>query len=158
MGWAFDFIDVQKLNHEFIFEGFSIAIYQKFDLHYLRLFRIFWSANCTILVCKLFLLFQTILDLWPVLILEIFSSLDLKNRQFQFLVTFSCFFLVYKLYKSGLYIITNFQHGQWFISGFLVFRFLVFSVFKYLKITFSSNFSWCGNVKVLVCKLYIRGL
>ena len=44
----------------------------------------FWSANCTILVCKLCLLFQTILDLWSVLILEIFSGWDIKKGQFQF--------------------------------------------------------------------------
>ena len=52
----------------------------------------FWSVNCTILVCKLYLLFQTILNLWPVLILEIFSGWDIKKGQFQFLVTFLAVF------------------------------------------------------------------
>ena len=47
-----------------------------------------WSANCTILVTKLCLLFQTILDLWPVLIWRFFISWDIKKSQFQFLVTF----------------------------------------------------------------------
>ena len=118
----------------------------------------FWSGNCTILVCKLCFLLQVILDLWPVLILEILSSWAIKKGQFQFLVTFfSCFFLTCKLYKSGLYITTYFKHGQCFIWGFLVF-FLVFSVFKYLKFTFSSDFSWAGNVKVLVYKSYMPGL
>ena len=41
-----------------------------------------------ILVCQLCLLLQTILDLWPLLILEIFSCWDIKDGQFQFLVTF----------------------------------------------------------------------
>ena len=103
----------------------------------------FWSANCTILASKLCLLFQTILGLWPVLILEIFSSWDISYY-------FSCFFLVCKLCKSGLYIITYFKHGKYFIWEFLVFSFLVFCDFKYLKFSFSSNFS-C-SVKVLVCK------
>ena len=52
----------------------------------------FWSVNCTILACKLCLLFQTILNLWPVLILEIFSGWDIKKGQFQFLVTFLAVF------------------------------------------------------------------
>ena len=107
------------------------------------------------MVCKLCLLFHTILDLWSVLILEIFSCWDIKKGQFQFLVTFLViFFLVCKLYKSGQYIITYFEHGKYFICEFLVISFLVFSVFKYLKFTFYSNFSCFGNVKVLVCKLY----
>ena len=42
--------------------------------------------------------------------------------------------------------------------GFLVFSFLVFNVLKYLKSTFSSNFSLYVNVTVLVCKLYMPGL
>ena len=74
------------------------AIYQKFDLYYLCLFRLFsglqivqfWSVNHAS---------YFILDLWPMLILEIFSSLDIKRGQFQFLVTFlAVFFLVCKLY------------------------------------------------------------
>ena len=80
----------------------------------------FWSANCTILVCKLCLLFQTILDLWPVLILEIFSSWDIKKGQFQFLVTFFTVFFWSVNCTSGLYIITYIEHGQCFIWGFLV--------------------------------------
>ena len=57
------------------------------------------SLICTIfayydifLVCKLCLLFQTISDLLPMLILEVFSSWDIKKRQFQFLVTFLAVF------------------------------------------------------------------
>ena len=69
--------------------AFSIAIYQKFSLYlFVPIETFFWSANCTILVCKLCLLFQTILDLWPVLILEIFSCWDIKKGQFEFLVSF----------------------------------------------------------------------
>ena len=91
--------------------AFSTAIYQKFDLYYLCLFRIFlWSENCAVLVCKL-CLFQTMLDLWLVLILETFSSKDINKSQFQFLVTFSNFFSSLEI----LLIITYFEHGQCFI-------------------------------------------
>ena len=118
----------------------------------------FWSVNCTILVCKLYLLFQTILNLCPVLILEIFSGWDIKKGQFQFLVTFLAVFFWSVNCTNLVYISSYFEHGQCFIWGFLVFSFLVFSVFKYLKFTLSSNFSWSGNVEVLVCKLYMPGL
>ena len=118
----------------------------------------FWSVNCTILVCKLYLLFQTILNLWPVLILEIFSGWDIKKGQFQFLVTFLAVFFWSVNCTNLVCISSYFEHGQCFIWGFLVFSFLVFSVFKYLKFTLSSNFSWSGNVEVLVCKLYMPGL
>ena len=65
------------------------------------------------------------------LILEIFSCWDIKKDHFQFLVTFlAVFFLVSKLYKSGLYVITYFEHGQSFIWRLLVFSVLVFSIFK----------------------------
>ena len=139
---------------------FSIAIHRKFDLHCLYLFRLFfWSVNCRNLTCKLCPLFKTILDLWPMLVLEIFRSCDNKKSQFQFLFTLLAgFFLVCKLYKSGLYVVTYFEHGECFIWGFLVSSFLVFSVSNYLKSTFSSNFSWSRNVTVLVCKLYMPGL
>ena len=90
-----------------------------------------WVINCTVLVCKLCFLFQTILDLWPLLILEIFICWNIKKGQFEYLVTFlAVFFLVGKLCKSGLYIITYFEHGQCFILGFLVFSFLVFNFIK----------------------------
>ena len=68
--------------------AFSIAIYQKFNLYYLCLFKLFsdlqivqvWSVN--------YGLFQTILDLWLVLMLEMFSCWDIKRGPFQFLVSF----------------------------------------------------------------------
>ena len=159
MSWAYDFRHVQKLKNECIFESFKYCYFSKIWCVLILLIQtFFWSVNFKILVCKLCLLSETILDFWPVLILEMFSSWDIKKGQFQFLVTFSCFFLVCKLHKSGLYIITYFEHGRCFIWGFLVFIFLVFSVFKYLKLAFSSNISGSGNVKVLVCKLYMPGL
>ena len=148
----------RSLSINLYLRPFIIVIYGKFHLNYLCLFRLFWSVNCTSLVCKLSVLFQTILDLWPVFILEIFSCWDIKKGQFQFLVTFLAVFLVCKLYIRSLYIITYFEHGQCFIWGFIVFSFLVFSVFIYLRFTLSSNFSWSGNVEVLVCKLYMLGL
>ena len=137
---------------------FSIAIYEKFDLYYLYAF--FWPVNFTILVWNWCLLFQTILDSWPVSILEVFSGWDFKKGQFQFLVTFLAFFWFCKLYKSVLYIIINFEHGQCFFQRFLAFSFLVFSVFKYLKFAFLGIFS---DLKMLqsvnyickVCKLYL---
>ena len=93
------------------------------------------------------------------MILEVFSCWDNKKGHLQFLLTFlAVSFMVYKLEKSGLYIITYFEHRQCFIRRFLVFSFLVFRVFKYLKFTFSNNFSWFADVKVLVCKLYMQDL
>ena len=109
----------------------------------------FCSANCTLLVCKLCLLFQIILDLWLVLILEIFSCWDIKKCQFQFLVTF----LVVCSWSVNC-------TSQVCISSHIlrVFSFFVFGIFKRLKFIFSSNFSCSGNFKVLVCKLYMAGL
>ena len=52
----------------------------------------FWSVNCTILACKLCFIFNVILNLWSVLILEIFNVLDIKKSQLQFLVTFVAVF------------------------------------------------------------------
>ena len=129
---------------------FSIAIYGKLDLYYLCLFRLFsglqiMSLNLDHLRFIASFDIGDYLGYWEgsVSVLSYF---------------FSCFFLVCKLYKSGLYIITYFEHGKYFIWGILVFSFLVFSVFKYLKSIFSSSFSWSGNVTVLVCKLYMPGL
>ena len=48
------------------------------------------------------LIFETILDLWSVLILEIFSSWDIKKGQFQFLVTFLAVFFWSVNCTSGL--------------------------------------------------------
>ena len=104
----------RSLNMNLYMRAFSVAISQKFDLHYLSVFRIFfWSANCTVLVCKLCLLFQTILDLWPVLILEIFSSWDIKKGQFQFLVTFLAVFFWSVNCTLGLWIRSLYHHIYW---------------------------------------------
>ena len=46
----------------------------------------------TILVCKLCLLFQIILDLWPVLILETFSSWDITKGRVSILSYFLAVF------------------------------------------------------------------
>ena len=93
MSWTFDFRDVQKLKHESIFASFWYCYLSKVRFVLFVPIQTFsWSANCTFLVCKLCLLFQAILDLWPVLILESFSSWDIKKGQFQFLVTFLAVF------------------------------------------------------------------
>ena len=71
------------------------------------------------------------LDLRPVLILEVYSSVILRRVKFQFLITFlAVFFLVCKLFKFGLYITAYFRYGQCFIRRFLVLDFLVFNVCK----------------------------
>ena len=92
----------RSLSINLYFRPFIIAIYGKFHLYYLCLFTLFWSVNCTSLVCKLSVLFQTILDLWPVFILEIFSCWDIKKGQFQFLVTFLAVFFWSVNCTSGL--------------------------------------------------------
>ena len=94
--------------------AFSIAIYQKCDLYYLRLFILFsglqilqfWSVN----YASYFRPY-----LWSVLILEIFSSWDVKKGQFQFLSTFLAGFFWSVNYTSGLCIIAYIEHGQCFI-------------------------------------------
>ena len=64
---------------------FSITICRTINFYYLCLFRLFlWSVNCTVMVSKLCLISQTTLNLWEVLILEIFSSWDIKKGQFHF--------------------------------------------------------------------------
>ena len=89
MSWVFDFRDVQKLEHQLIFETFYYCyIWKVWFFLIVPLQTFFWSVNCTILVCKLCLLFHTVLDLWPVLILEVFSS----EWSVQFLVTFLAVF------------------------------------------------------------------
>ena len=75
----------------------------------------FQSVNSTILVCKLYLLFQTILNLWSVLILEIFSDQDIKKDQFQFLVTFLAVFFWSVNCTNLVCISSYFEHGQCFI-------------------------------------------
>ena len=146
----------RSLNMNLYLTAFSIAI--RFVL-FVPIQRFFWPANCKILVFKLCLLFQTILDLWPVLMLEIFGYWDIKKGQCQLLVTFLVVFFWAVMYKSGLYIIIYFEHGKCFIWGFLVFTILVFSVFKYLK--FLAIFPvlktlkfWSVNYICQVCKLY----
>ena len=140
---------------------------ENFNSYRFCLFRLFfWSVNWVNLVCKLCLLFQTILDLWAVLILEFFCSVILK-RVSSVLSFFSYFILIFRLYKSGLYIMISSGNRQCFIWGFLVFSFLVFSVYKYLKsmhlfllaifpyLEFFLSFSLST---VLVCKLNMPGL
>ena len=73
----------------------------------------------------------------------IFSVWVIKNGQFQFLVTFLAVFFWYVNCTNLVCISSYFEHRQCFIWGFLIFSFLVF-----------TNFSWSGNVSVLVCKLY----
>ena len=125
----------------------------------------FWCVNYTVLVCRLCLLFQIILDLWPVLILKAHSSEISRRVSFNCYLLFSCFVLVCKLYKLGLYITTYFEHGQCFIWGFLVFSFLVFSVYKNPKsnhhLLFLAIFPDLEMLQFLsvnyicqVCKLY----
>ena len=103
ISWVFDFRDVQKLKHKFIFEIFYYCYLWKFQFaSFLPIQTFFWSVNCVSLVFKLCLISDH-LRLWAVLILEFFSS-DILRRVSLILSFFSCFFLIFKLYKSGLYI------------------------------------------------------
>ena len=64
MSWDFDFRDVQKLKHDFIFESFQYCYLSKVNfVLFVPIQTFLWSGNCTILVCKLCFLFQTIFDL-----------------------------------------------------------------------------------------------
>ena len=51
---------------------------------------------------------------------------------------FSCFFLVCKFYKSGLDIITDFEHRQCVIWGFLVFSFIVLAFIRNFSLNLKS--------------------
>ena len=75
---------------------------------------------------------------------------DIRKGQFQSLVTFlAVFFLVCKLYNSGLYVIKYFGQRKCFIWRNLVFSFLLFSVYKSRKsnhqLLFLAIFLWSGN-------------
>ena len=157
---CFLFQNILNLWPVLILEIFSRWDIKKGQFQFLVTFLavFFWSVNCTILACKLCLLFQTILNLWPVLILEIFSGWGIKKGQFQFLVTFVAVFFWSVNCTNLVCISSYFEHGQCFIWGILVFIFLGFSVFDYLKSVFSFFFSCSGNITVLVCKLYMPDL
>ena len=93
----FSFWDIKKSQFQFLVT--LLAVF-------------FWSINCTILVCRLYLLFQTILNLWPMLILEISSGWDIiKNGQSQFLVTFLAFFFWSVNCTNLVCIFSYFEHG-----------------------------------------------
>ena len=150
------------LSMNLYLRAFSIAIYQKFDLYYFCLFRLFfWSANCTILICKLCLLFQTILDLCPVLIMEIFSCWDIKKIQFQFLITFLVVFFWSVNCTNQVCISSHILNmGNILFEGFqyLVFQFLAF--LSILSLLFLAIFPvlemlkfWSVNYICQVCKL-----
>ena len=89
---------------------FSIAFYEKNNLHSLYL------------VCKLYKSGQQIMFIVSDH-LRFLGSVDIRGFireilikvSFQFLVIFELFFLISKLYKSGLYIITCFGYRQCFI-------------------------------------------
>ena len=149
----------RSLKMNLYLRAFSIVNYQQFDLYYFCLFRLFsglqivqfWSVNYAFYFRPSYIYGPC--WYWRFLVVGILGRVSFSSE-----LCFNCFFLVCKLCKSGLYIITYFKHGKYFIWRFLVFVFLVFTVFKYLKFSFSSNFSCSGNVKVLVCKLYMPGL
>ena len=125
-----------------------------------------WSVNCTILFCKLCILFQTILDLLPVLILEIFYQLGCQEESVSILnYFFSCFFLVCKLYIRSVNQVCISSHilnmGNVLFEGFqyLVFQFLAF--LSILSLFFLAIFPdlkmfkfWFVNYICQVCKLH----
>ena len=118
----------------------------------------FWPVSCTILVWRLCLLFQTILDLRLVLTLKIFGSWDIKKVSSNSQLDLAIFFWSVNCENQVSVSLHILDLEKCFIWGYSVFNFLVLSVFKYLKSTFCSNFSWSGNVKVLVFKSYMPKL
>ena len=160
MSLAFNFSrDVQKYKHEFIFESFQYCYLSKIRfVLFVAIENFLWSANCIILVCKLCLLFQTILDLWPVLMLEIFSCSDIKKGQFQFLVSFLVvFFWSVNCTKQVCISSYVLNMGNSLFEGFQYLVFLsilsllflaIFPVLEMLKF-------WFVNYIRQVCKLYL---
>ena len=136
-------------HHEFIFESFQYCYLSKVRfILFVPNQTFFWSANCTILVRKLHLLFQTILNLWPLLILEIFSYWDIKNCQFQFLVTFSVVFFWCVNCRNQVCISPHTSNiGNIFFEGFQyqVFQFLAFLII--LSLLFVAIFSCLEMLK-----------
>ena len=138
----------RSLNMNLYLRTFSIAICQKFNLYYLHLFRLFYS-----MVSKLCLLFQTILDLWPVLILEIFSSCDIQKDQFPFLVTFSAVFFWSVNCTNQVCISSHILNmGSVLFEGF---QYLYLSKVRCVLFVPIQTFFWSANCTVLVCILYL---
>ena len=86
---------------------------------------------------------------------------DIKKGQIEFFVTFLAVFFWSLTCTNQVYIsqhILDMDNVSFERLQYLVFYSLV--LLKILSLTtiyFSSNFSWCGNVTVLVCKLYMLG-
>ena len=140
-----------------IFSSYDIKNGQfQFLVAFLAVF--FWCASYIILVKKLYLLFQTILNLWPVLILEIFIRWDIKKGQFQFVVAFLAVFFWSSNYVILVCISPHILNMELFYLSVFSNYFFSFWHFKHLKSIFSGNFSRSENVTVLVCKLYMPGL
>ena len=122
-----------------------------------------WSVYFTILVCKLCPLFQIISDLWPVLILEIFSSWDIKKGQFQFSVTFLVVLFWSVNWTNDVCMSSHIlDMDNVLFEGF---QYLVFQVLAFLSILilpFVAIFTdlemlqlWSVNYRCQVCKLHI---
>ena len=96
------------------------------------------------------------------LISKIFSCWDIKKGQFQFLFTFLVVFSWSVNCTNQVCISSHILNmGGKFYLRLLVFSFLVFSIFKCLKFSFSSNFRvleklkiWFVNYICQLCKLY----
>ena len=136
--------------------AFSIAIYQNFDLCFLCLFRLFTGHQ----IVQFWFVSKTILNLWPVLILETFSCCDIKKGQFQFLDYFLVVFF-WSVNCSNQVSIYHPKNGKYFNLGFwfLVFQFLTF--LSILSLVFLAIFHtlemlkfWSVNYICQVCKLY----
>ena len=121
---------------------FNSAIYGKFHLFYLCQFRLFfWSVHCTVLVCKLCHLFQTILDLWPVLILEVFNHCDIKKGLLEFLLTLlTAFFWSVNLMNQVC------KSSHIFDMGIVLFGDLQYLVFQLLGFLMMMMNCFCGMV------------
>ena len=144
--------------------SFSVAIYGKLELHYLCLFRLFsglsivqfWFANCASYFRPSYF------TLWPVLILEVFSSWDIKKGQFQFLLTFLVVFFWSVNCTNQVCIPSHtLNMGNILSEGFWYLVFLFLAFLSILSLLFLAVFPdlemlqfWSVNYICLVCKLY----
>ena len=102
------------------------------------------------------------LDLWPVLILEVFSSWDIKKGQFQFLLTFLVVFFWSVNCTNQVCIPSHtLNMGNILSEGFWYLVFLFLAFLSILSLLFLAVFPdlemlqfWSVNYICLVCKLY----
>ena len=93
----------------------------------------FWCVNCTCLLSKLHLLFQTILDWLVVLRMEIFISEILRRVSFNPYLLLLMFFSSLQVEQIRYVYHYILDIDIVLFEGFLVFSLIVFRVYKNLK-------------------------